>query len=119
MKVYTMTAPNLLAIRSDAAHIQMVQWLIPKLDTETPNTSGNEARFPNGNDDVVHVFYLEHVTSPEGINGLLTEIRKTTHIGKAYDQTVPAALVLRGTADQIAMAAGMIKQADQPVAAKP
>jgi hypothetical protein len=90
----------------------MVEWLIPELDRQTANPSGNEACVPGGNDDVVHVFYLSRLTSVEGMNRLITEIRRRSLIMKAFTRSVPAALVLRGTADQISMAGRMIELAE-------
>jgi hypothetical protein len=115
-KIYQVSAPRYLVMHDNANTIQMAEWLIRKLDKQTADTAGNEARMPGGKDDVVHVFYLQHVTSDDGTNRLLTEIRKTTHIMKAYTRSTPPALVLRGMADQIAMAAKMIEFGDQEAA---
>ncbi len=112
-KIFSVTAPNLLAIRGSAIDVQMAEWLIPELDRETANPSGNETHVPGGNDDVVHVFYLAHVTTPAGMNGLFTDIRRTTHITNAFLHSVPATLILRGTADQIATAGRMIELRDR------
>lgn len=105
-------APKLMVMRGSASQVQMIKWLIPKLDTQTENAGGNEMRVPGGNDDVVHVFYRSHLTSVEGMNGLLREIRTTAQIMKAYTRSVPAGLVLRGTADQIVLAGRMIESSD-------
>ena len=112
-KVFSVTAPKLLAIRGSAIDVQMAEWLIPELDRQTANLTGNEARVPGGNDDVVHVFYLTHVTTPAGINGLFTDIRRTTHMTNAFLHSVPATLIFRGTADQIATAGRMIELSDR------
>ncbi len=112
-RIFSVTAPKLLAIRGSAIDVQMAEWLIPKLDRETADSSGNETRLPGGNDDVVHVFYLVHVTTPAGINGLLTDIRRTTHITNGFLHSVPATLILRGTANQIATAGRTIELTDR------
>ena len=112
-KLFSVTAPKLLAMRGSAIDVQMAEWLIPELDRQTANLTGNEARVPGGNDDVVHVFYLTHVTTPAGINGLFTDIRRTTHMTNAFLHSVPATLIFRGTADQIATAGRMIELSDR------
>ena len=112
-KIFPVFAPKVVAIRASASQLQMAEWLIPELDRQTANLSGNEAHMPGGNDDVVRVFYLSHATSPERMNGLLNEVQQTAHPRKAITHAVPPALVLRGTADQIAMAGRIVEMGDR------
>ena len=112
-RIFQVTAPKLLSIRGSESDMQMLKWLIPELDRQTAKAGGNEMHVPGGNDDVVHVFYLTHVTNMKGMNELLTELRTTPHIQKAFVRSVPAALVLRGTADQIATAGQIIELRDR------
>ena len=112
-RIFQVTAPKLLAIRGSESDVQMLKWLVPGLDRQTAKAAGNEMLVPGGNDDVVHVFYLSHVTNMKGMNELLTELRTTPHIMKAFVRSVPAALVLRGTADQIATAGQIIELRDR------
>ena len=112
-KVFPVFAPKLLAVSGSASQVQMAEWLIPELDRQAANASGNEAHMPGGNDDVVHVFYLSHATSSERMNALLKEMHGTVHVMKAFVRSVPPALVLRGTADQIAMAGRIIELSDR------
>lgn len=112
-RLFEVTEPKLLAIRCNPSQVQMVEWLLPLLDRTTADGSGSEARMPGGNDDVVHVFYLSHLIDLRRMNGLLTDIRKTVYIQKAFMRSTPPALVLRGTADQIATAGRMIELSDR------
>jgi hypothetical protein len=112
-KIYCITGSKLLAMRGSPAEIQNVEWLIAALDRDSANAGPNELRLPGGNDDVLHVFYLAHISGNAGVNGLLSSVRSTTHIMRAYERSTPAALVLRGTADQIAMAGRMIEISDR------
>ena len=112
-KIYQIAAPRLLAFRVSASEVPITEWLISELDRESPNTGVNEMPMPGGKDDVVHVFYLAHVAGAQNINNLLFSIRAATNIKYAYQHSAPAALVLRGTGNQIAMAARMIESSDQ------
>jgi len=111
-KIFTVPGPQLIAMRVSASQLQVIKWLIPELDRQNANTGENEMRVPGGNDDVVHVFYLSHLTDLRRMNGLLTDIRKMVYIQKAFTRSTPPALVLRGTLDQIATAARMIESSD-------
>jgi hypothetical protein len=93
--------------------MQMAEWLIAELDRQTPNPGANEVHMPGGNDDVMRVFYLPPATSSERLNALLKEMHSTVHIMKSFVCATPPALVLRGRADQIAMAAKTIELADR------
>lgn len=112
-RIFQVSAPKLMAIRGSDSQVQTLRWLVPELDRQAPKAAGNEVRVPGGNDDVVHVFYLTHATNAQGMNELLTELRTTAHIMKAFIRSVPAALVLRGTADQIATAGQIIELRDR------
>src|SRR5207249_6305485 len=112
-RIFQVTPPKLLAVRGSESQVQTLKWLVPELDRQTAKSAGNEMRVPGGNDDVVHVFYLTHVTNVKCMNELLTESRTTPHIMKAFVRSVPAALVLRGTADQIATAGQIIELRDR------
>jgi hypothetical protein len=103
--IYQYTAAMLLPMRGNASQIQMVEWLLPKLDATQASTSGNEMQVPGGKDDVLRVFYLTPESDP---NSIVRSVRTTLKIAKAYFQTTPPAVVVRGTADQIAMAGSLI-----------
>lgn len=112
-RIFCAMSPKLITMRASPSQVQIVKWLIPELDRQTANTGENEMRMPGGNDDVVHVFYLSHATSMERMNGLMTDIRRSAYIQKAFIRSEPPALVLRGTADQIAAASRIIESGDR------
>jgi hypothetical protein len=123
--IYQVTTPKLLAIRYTARRVgagldpgmlPIAIWLVGELDRETANSSGNQMRMPGGSDDLVQVFYLTHIADLPGINALLSNIRATASIMKAYMNMTPPALVLRGTADRLTMAGQLIEASDRPPA---
>jgi len=112
-RIFCAMSPKLITMRASPIQVQIVKWLIPELDRRTANTGENEMRMPGSNDDVVHVFYLSHARSLERMNGLMTDIRRSAYIQKAFIRSEPPALVLRGTADQIAAAGRIIESGDR------
>jgi len=112
-RIFQVTGPKLLAVRGDADQVRMAEWLIPELDRETSNASPNETRVPGAADEVGSVFYLAHLTSAADMNRLIGQLRAMTRFPLAFARTVPAALVLRGTADQMAMAGRLIELSDR------
>jgi hypothetical protein len=105
MKIYQQSSGWYLAIRGDATQIQMAEWLIPKLDAAVPSLSDNQMQVPGGKDDVLKVFY---VPQDANLGNLMQKVRATARIPVVYQNINPPALVVRSTADQIAMAGKLI-----------
>jgi hypothetical protein len=104
-KIYQQSSAWLYAIRGTEAQIQMAEWLIPKLDADAPGSGDNEMQVPGGKDDVVRVFYLP---PDANVNNLLVSVRTIAKIQQMYSNINPPALVVRSTADQVAMAGKLI-----------
>jgi type II secretory pathway component GspD/PulD (secretin) len=102
-KIYQYTATNTLAIRADPERMQVVEWLLPKIDASQPVTGNNQMQYPGGNDDVIKVFYVPPATD-------LSALVKAVHskIPLVYQSLTPPALVVRSTADQMAIADNLI-----------
>ena len=105
MKIYQQSSGWFLAIRGDATQIQMAEWLLPKLDAAAPSLSDNQMQVPGGKDDVLRVFYLPQETN---LGNLMQTVRATARIPVVYQNINPPALVVRSTADQVAMAGKLI-----------
>jgi hypothetical protein len=108
-KIYQYTSPRLLAIRADADRIQMAEWLISKLDMAAPGDGNAQMQYPGGKDDVVKVFYLPPTAN---VDNLSVSIRTIAKIQQMYRNANPPALVVRSTADQVAMAGKLISAAN-------
>ncbi len=106
-KIYQYTPAKMLAIRADSTQIQAAEWLIPKLDAASSG-SDIQMQMPGGNDDVVKVFYLPSRSA--NVNDLQASIRTIAKIKRMYSRalTTCPALVVRSTADQVAMAGTLI-----------
>ena len=104
-KIYQQTPAALLAIRGEPAQIQLAQWLLSKLDTAAPGETGNQMQVPGGKDDVIRIFYL-----PTGadVQGAFKSLSASMKIPVSYPQTTPPAIVVRSTADQVALAGRLL-----------
>jgi hypothetical protein len=113
-KEYRSSAPKLLAIRANANTIQMVEWLIPKLDTLTPSPEGNEKPVPGSLDDFVDVFYLKHATGMVAMSRIYESVGAAPQMSKTYYFSLaPPAIIVRGSAKQIASARAIVEAGDQ------
>ena len=67
---------------------------------------------------VMRVFYTRYLT-PQGVQQTLTALRTRLQIQKVFNYSAPAALVVRGSADQITKAEQLIQDSDQQAKATP
>jgi general secretion pathway protein D len=65
-------------------------------------------------DHVTKVFYFQNVTSPQELQEAMTAIRTVTDVRKIFPYNSQSALVIRGTADQIALAEKVMLDLDKP-----
>jgi type II secretory pathway component GspD/PulD (secretin) len=120
-------ASSSVSVSGSAADIAMAEWTINALDqAAVPDTATeqiratalHEYRVPGAKDDVVRVFYLANITTPQGMQELLTVLRTVGAVRYVYNYTPLHAVAIRGGTDQVALAAWMINELDQPPTAQ-
>ena len=77
-------------------------------DQQSQNSVAHEYRVPSGSDDVVRVFYLTHIETPQSLWEIATAIRTVTDLQQVFTCNATKALTLHATADRIALAAKQI-----------
>ena len=65
-------------------------------------------------DHVTRVFYLNNITSAPELQEVMTAVRTVTNVRNIFPVSSQNALVIRGTADQIALAEKIILDIDKP-----
>jgi hypothetical protein len=108
-----------LSVRGTASQIAIAEFLFTELDRQTvPDSVTQEFRVPNNADDIVRLFFLHNTANVQDFQEVATTIRTIAEIRRVFTYTTPRALALRGTADQIAAAEFLVRELDQPAAAK-
>jgi hypothetical protein len=114
---YTANAP--IVLRGSYDQAELAAWLVPLLDLSggvQPATAPLEhhyndtTRFPA---TAVRVFRLGHATTPLAMQEMVNAVRSIAEIQRATAHASIATIVLRGTPEQIALAAWMVQQLDQ------
>jgi len=77
-------------------------------------TSDNQTKRRDYEDYVVKVFYLQNVTQPQDLQELATNIRALTDIRRVFTSNAQNAIIVRGTADQVALAEKIVHDLDRP-----
>ena len=65
-------------------------------------------------EQVVKVFYLRNVTSPQEMQEMLTVLRTVVDVQKVFNYTAQNALVVRAEADTMALVEKLISDLDKP-----
>lgn len=88
-------------------------WIIHQLDQAVPANSAQYV-MPGKSDDVMRVFHLNHISpdTPQQIQEILTVLRTVGDIQKVFNDTALSDLVIRGTANQLALADYIVKNLD-------
>ena len=79
-------------------------------------TEDNVTKRRDYEDEVVKVFYVTNVTSVQEFQEIATTIRTVAEIRRVFTYNAQKALIVRGTADQVALAEKLIHDLDKPKA---
>jgi hypothetical protein len=114
-----------ISVTGTPAEIEIAEWTIHAFDRPAVpeqlinDTSVQEYRAPGAKDDLVRMFYLANVDTPQSMQEILTVLRTVGAIRYIFNYTPLHALAVRGTTDEIALAAWAIHELDQqPTAEK-
>lgn len=79
-------------------------------------TNDNQTKRRDYEDFVVKVFYLQNVTQPQDLQEMATNIRALTDIRRVFTSNAQNAIIVRGSADAVALAEKLIHDLDRPKA---
>jgi hypothetical protein len=116
-RLFTYNRPRAVALRASADQVAAAGWLFDALDQRSgAGTGPQQYEMPGTAEGVVRVFYLPDTPSVAAFQQTAKSLREATGIRRVFTYNAPRALVLRGTAPQIALAAQVIAQRDPAVA---
>lgn len=79
-------------------------------------TNDNVTKRRDYEDYVVKVFYIKNATTVQELQEISTTVRSVTEIRRAFTYNSQNAILVRGTADQVALAEKLIQDLDKPKA---
>jgi len=106
------TVQRSLTLRGTAGQIALGEWLVHELDQPDQSTAIHEYRSLR-NDDEVRVFRLAHVQAAPDFQEVVTLLRTIGDMTRLFGYKAQRAIVLRGTREQIALAAWLLEELDQ------
>ena len=112
-----------MILRGTADQVALAEWLFNELDKpanrqalaqQKQGSAIHEYRLSGGTDNVARVFYLTHIETPQDLVELATTVRTIGDIRRLYSHNALGAVVVRGTADQVALAEWLFNELDKP-----
>ena len=103
--------PNMLVFRGNKASVDLLEWLVPKLDvpagggaaqSQNPESGVYTLKNDDGTLDFVRVFYLDGATSPRTVDAMSKSIRETTKATHIFWKTSPPTIAVRGNSELMA-----------------
>jgi len=123
--VTTDVAQKSLAVSGTTAQVALAEWLFGELDKpanrpplaqQSPDPAAHEYRMQGSSEDVVRVFYPKRTATVQEFQEVAVLVRSIADIRRLFTYNEPRALVMRGTADQAALAEWLIETLNAPQA---
>jgi hypothetical protein len=114
-------------VHGTAEQIALAQWLFNELDKSVdrfvqpgPHSASSEFRLSTSGDNVVRLFYVPNAATVRDLQEVATMMRSMGEIRRVFTCNTPRAIVVRGTDQQLALAAWLLIDLDrQTLAAGP
>jgi len=105
-----------VTVDGTAGQIAMADWLVRQMDLPAngPLSGVHEYRPAAGSDDVVRVFYLTHASTVQELQQIVTTVRSVADIPRVFIYNALNAVAVRGTGQQVSLAAWLVDQLNQP-----
>jgi hypothetical protein len=117
-RLFVYNAQSAITVRGTAAQVALSEWLVSELDqpaNQPPRTPApHEYRLSGSVEDFVRVLYPTHTGTPQGLQEMATNVRTIGFFRRLMTHNGPSALIVRGTASEIALAGWLVNQLDQP-----
>ena len=105
-----------VAVEGTAGKVALADWLVHQMDLPV------DGQFPGvhqywtaaDGDPVVRVFYLNHVSTPQQLQEIVTTVRSLADVRRMFVYTALNAVALRGTDRQMLLSAWLFDQLNQP-----
>jgi type II secretory pathway component GspD/PulD (secretin) len=106
-----------MAVRGTPEQLDLAAWIVGELDRapSAPAATVMESHQVTGDYlPQTRAFFLAHAGSPQTIQGIVNAVRSVAEVQRVVAYNANSALVLRGSSDQMALAAWIIRNLDKP-----
>lgn len=115
-QVWVYQPQKALIMRGTAEQLAMAEWISTALDRhkqgQLPQTP--EFRLASGTDNIVRMFWASTPSGIQAFQEMATSMRTISEIRRVFTYNEQKAMAVRGTAEQLDLAAWLINELDQP-----
>jgi type II secretory pathway component GspD/PulD (secretin) len=116
-RISAYTANSAIVLRGSYDQAELAAWMVPLLDQPAgvqPAAAPLEHTYPDPrNATAVRVFRLAHATTPLAMQEIVNAVRSIAEVQRIVGNTPVFTLTLRGTPDEVALAAWIVQELDQ------
>jgi Fe2+ or Zn2+ uptake regulation protein len=114
-RLFVYNALQAVAARGTAQQISLAAWTIEQLDRPVKAAAPEPHDYVLPGNDVARVFDLTCPETPQQLQEIVTLIRSVGDIQRLFVNNARRAVVLRATAERVALAAWLVSELDKPV----
>ena len=106
-----------MALRGTPEQIELTAWIFGELDrapAANPATVVESRQIPGDFAPQARVFFLAHGESPQTMQEIVNTVRAVAEVQRIVSYDANSSLLLRGSADQVELAAWIIRNLDRP-----
>lgn len=113
-RIFPCMESSSIAARGSVEQIALAEWLVSQSDVAgpTPGAPTQVRQFPDPRSPEIRVVHLAHTKTALGIQELTNAVRTIADMNRVFPVNTPAILVMRGTADQVAVGEWLLGQLD-------
>lgn len=104
-----------VAVRGAEKQMSLAAWIVDQLNLPAQAAAPSPHEYTLPGDDVARVFELSHHQTMQQLQEIVTLIRSTADIQRLFIYNDRRAVILRATAERVALAAWLVSELDKPV----
>lgn len=112
-KVFPVTRMGAVAVRGDAEHIALAEWLFDQIDRPAPEPSLGSPSHDAFSGETAQIFFMPASVTVDNFHAAVNRLRTATGMTHVFPCSSTRAIVVRGTPAQLSQAAAIVRDAAQ------
>jgi hypothetical protein len=104
-----------IVVRGSDRQVSLAEWMVDQLNQPANAAAPAPHEYKLPGDDVARVFELANAQTPQDLQEMVTLIRSIGDIQRLFIYNRRRAIILRATAERVALAAWLVNELDKPV----
>jgi len=114
-RLFVYNALRAVAARGTNQQMSLAAWMVDQLNLPPKAAAPSPHEYTLPGDDVARVFELTYPETPQQLQEIVTLIRSIGDIQRLFIYNDRRAVILRATAERVALAAWLVSELDKPV----